>query len=125
MDKAEHIKKARNRLRDRYHEKQAANRALHEQAVQDCESLLLMIIKRFDPIRVYQWGSLLHPAQFREYSDIDLAVEGITSPQAYFDMLAEAQAMTRFPVDIVQMEKILPEFAESIRQYGRVVYERK
>ena len=125
MDKAEHIKKARMRLQARYYKKQAAIKALHEQATKDCESILLMIIRMFEPLRVYQWGSLLRPAQFREYSDIDLAVEGITSPQAYFDMLEEAQAMTRFPVDLVQMEKILPEFADSIRQYGRIVYERK
>ena len=125
MDKSEHIKKARTRLQARYHIKQAAIKALHEQATEDCESILLMIVKLFDPLRVYQWGSLLRPGQFREYSDIDLAVEGIMSPQAYFDMLEEAQAMTRLPIDIVQMEKILPEFADSIRQYGRIVYERK
>jgi len=32
--------------------------------------------------------------------------------------------LTHFPLDIVQIEKIEPEFAQSIRQNGRVVYER-
>jgi len=82
-----------------------------------------MIIRSFKPIRVYQWGSLLNPMNFREYSDIDLAVEGILSAESYFQMVGSAQEMTRFPVDIVQMEKILPEFAERIRREGKTVYE--
>jgi hypothetical protein len=32
--------------------------------------------------------------------------------------------LTRFSLDIVQIEKIEPEFADSIRQSGKVVYER-
>jgi hypothetical protein len=39
-------------------------------------------------------------------------------------LIGKAQAMTDFPVDIVQLEKIEPEFAESIRTDGKLVYER-
>jgi len=67
---------------------------------------------------------LLRPEKFRDYSDIDIAVEGVILPEAYFQMLGKAQAMTDFPVDIVQLEKIEPEFSESIRKGGKVVYER-
>ena len=52
-------------------------------------------------------------------------MEGITSPQAYFDMLRAAQDLSRFPIDIVQMEKIEPEYAEDILRQGRLVYERE
>ncbi len=125
MDTVEHIKKARERLEKRYFLRQAAHRELHGEALKDFKAILAMIIERFQPRRLYQWGSLLEPVKFREYSDIDLAVEGISSPQAYFDMVDAAQSLTRFPVDIVQMEKIEPEFADDIRQHGRLVYERE
>ncbi len=39
-------------------------------------------------------------------------------------MLGEAQSMTPFSLDLVQMEKIAPEYAEDIRHHGKVVYER-
>jgi hypothetical protein len=49
----------------------------------------------------------------------------VVEVEAYFRMVGKAQAMTDFPVDIVQLEKIEPEFAESIRTDGKLVYERK
>ncbi len=67
---------------------------------------------------------MLRPGGFRDYSDIDIAVEGITDPQAFFLMLGDAQALTHFPLDLVQIEKIAPEHAEDIRQQGKIAYER-
>jgi len=37
----------------------------------------------------------------------------------------DAQALRRFPLDIVQLEKIAPEYADDIRQHGKMVYERE
>ena len=88
-----------------------------------------MIIQRIiqigNPAHIYQWGSLLSPKQFREYSDIDIAVEGVLSSDLFFKILAEAERLTSFPVDIVQLEKIEPEFSAEIRASGRLVYERE
>jgi len=98
---------------------------LHTCALSDAAMIIDMIIKEYDPLRVYQWGSLLRPENFRSYSDIDIGVDGITDPEVYFDLLGAAQAMSKFPVDIVQMEKIEPEYVEDIKMYGRLVYERK
>ena len=35
-----------------------------------------------------------------------------------------AESMTEFPLDIVEIEKISPAHADSIRSKGRLVYER-
>jgi predicted nucleotidyltransferase len=121
----EHVRKARQGLVRREEERRSRNRQLHAQAVHDSRAIVDMIVQQFNPDRVYQWGSVLRPERFRDYSDIDIAVEGITQPEAYFDLLGKAQAMTTLPVDIVQLEKVEPEFAESIRTEGRVVYERQ
>ena len=119
------IKEARANLKRRMAKQRAAHLALHARASEDFAAILEMIVQYYRPEKVYQWGSLLRPEQFRDYSDIDIAVEGAMLPEAYFEMLGKAQAMTDFPVDIVQLEKIEPEFSESIRAGGRVVYERE
>jgi len=118
------LRKARASLKRRMVKQRAGNLVLHAKAVSDFQSILKMIVETYAPERVYQWGSLLRPEQFRDYSDIDIAVEGAMTAQAYFELLGKAQAMTDFPVDIVQLEKIEPEFSESIRKEGKVVYER-
>jgi predicted nucleotidyltransferase len=79
---------------------------------------------KYRPVRIYQWGSLLHPERFDENSDIDLATEGITDAETFFNLLGEAMALTGFSLDIVQIEKIEPEFADAIRHSGKVIYER-
>ncbi len=37
---------------------------------------------------------------FTERSDIDIALEGITEAATFFAILAEAERLTRFPMDI-------------------------
>ncbi len=75
-----------------------------------------MIVRDYKPLRIYQWGSLLEDRHFSEISDIDIAVEGITD--------AEAEQLTRFPLDIVAIEHVHPAYAEHIRRRGRIVHER-
>ena len=67
---------------------------------------------------------MLHPERFTVCSDIDIAIEGITDAETYFRLLADAMKHTRIALDIVQIEKIEPEFATLIRQSGKIVYER-
>jgi len=118
------LQKARQRLQERETEAAQRDACLQHRAASDAERIIAMIVRDYEPRRVYQWGSLLRPGAFRAYSDIDIAVEGVTDPEQFFALLGQAQAMTRMPVDIVQMEKIAPEYAEDIRRSGRLVYER-
>jgi predicted nucleotidyltransferase len=98
---------------------------LFETAQSDCRRIVAMIIDKYQPMRLYQWGSLLDKKKFRDYSDIDIAVEGITEPQKVFAMLDEADRMTEFPVDIVTLESIHPLHADSIRNKGKLIYGKK
>ncbi len=97
--------------------------ALWEKARGDCVRIVDMILAKYRPRRLIQWGSLLEAEQFDERSDIDLAVEGITDPAEFFALLGDAMRMTEFRLDIVQMEKIEPEFADLIRMKGKVLHE--
>lgn len=84
----------------------------------------MLIRDTYRPTRILQWGSVINPGLFREYSDIDIAVEGITDAETFFALVAHAEDMTEFPVDIVQLERIEPEFRELLLKKGRIVYER-
>jgi len=99
-------------------------RRLWEQAKQDADRIIAMIVREFRPARIYQWGSIVYPEHFAEYSDIDIAVEGLPGGAAeYFRLLAEAERLTSFPIDIVELEHIEPEFARLIRSQGRLRHE--
>jgi len=95
-----------------------------EQAWRDARAIIALLIAKYRPERIYQWGSLLDRRRFWERSDIDIAVEGILKPSEFFALFGEADQLTSLPVDLVALEKIEPEFAETIRTQGRLVYER-
>jgi len=96
---------------------------LHRQAAGDAERIVRYIIEKYKPKRIIQWGSLLKPEQFRDYSDIDLALEGIPDAETFFRLTGEIEKLTSFPLDVVQWEHLEPEFREVILHKGKVVYE--
>jgi predicted nucleotidyltransferase len=118
------ISKARKNITMRYEAELQRNCQLFYDATRDCATIVRLLEQKYHPYKIYQWGSLLNPARFNEHSDIDLAIEGITNAEIFFSLLGDAMKLTRFSLDIVQIEKIEPEFADSIRQSGKVVYER-
>ena len=111
----------RARLRHRAERRQAALTERLMQARADFDCIVDHIWHRHRVERIWQWGSLLHDRHFSERSDIDIALEGIESAAAYFAILADAEARTDLPVHVVELDKLHPAFAESIRVRGRVV----
>ena len=95
-----------------------------EEARRDCDRIIAAIARDFDPLRIYQWGSLVAPGHFSELSDIDIAVEGITDPALFSALVGKAADMTRFELDIVQIERVHPAYADHIRRRGRIAHER-
>lgn len=98
---------------------------LASEAQRDFSRIKEMLVQRYCPRRIYQWGSLLQPERFGDISDIDVAVEGLDDPLAGLHALDDACQLTRFPVDLVEMERIHPAHARTIREEGRLVYERE
>jgi predicted nucleotidyltransferase len=90
----------------------------------DAQQIISVIADEFRPRRVYQWGSLLDRRHYRSYSDIDIAVEGITDVKVWTQLEARVWDMTDYPLDLVRLERIEPEYAEIIRNKGIIVYER-
>ena len=95
-----------------------------KQAWRDFAAIVAMIVSDYAPEQVYQWGSLLKRRNFRDYSDIDIAVASQIGAEAFFEMYGKAMALTDFPIDIVELAALHPERAETIRRRGRLVYDR-
>jgi predicted nucleotidyltransferase len=93
-----------------------------KQMTADCEKIINHIVTHHSVRRVYQWGSLLDRRRFSEISDIDIALEGVKDYQDFSNILGEAMAMTAFPLDIVELERVGEENARYIRETGRMVY---
>ncbi len=72
--------------------------------------------------KVYLIGSLADEERYTEYSDIDLAVVGL-SPSSYFKALATL--MRRYfsltKIDLIPFEDCGKEFQEKIINYGEVL----
>lgn len=118
------IKKVRANLKKKREIAEKRNHELLQAARADFAGIVEMLIRDYHPRLVYQWGSLLHENEFSEISDIDIAIEADLDPKSFFAMLTRAQSMTTFPLDLVELDKIHPLHAESIRKRGRLIYER-
>lgn len=111
-------------ISEKQRKQSAMDLASWEKAISDNNKIIDMIIRDFNPRRIFQWGSILCKEKWKQYSDIDIALEGITDAESFFHLLGKAMKLTDFPIDIVQIEKIEPEYAEIIKIKGRIVYER-
>jgi len=116
--------KARQFLKKKEKDREKRLNKLYNQACKDFAKIIKKIIQNYNPKRIYQWGSLVNREHFSEISDIDIAIEGITSAKEIFQLYGDIMDMTDFSIDLIQLEKIEPEFSELIKQKGKVVYER-
>lgn len=119
------IEAARRTYRARLAARRAADRDRRDKARQEADSIIAMIVERYEPKRVIQWGSVLGPDdRFTEMSDIDIAVEGVHDPAEWSRLERDVLDASTFPVDLLRVETVLPEHLSVILRRGRVVYER-
>ena len=90
-------------------------------AQRDAENIIAMIIQKYHPQQIIQWGSLLEPKHFSEASDIDLAIVGLDA-LSFMRLLSDAEVMTEFPLDLIQFEQIHPSFQRIILMKGKIIY---
>jgi len=112
-------------LQEKHQKRQNKLHKLFLQAWIDFEKITKLIIEKYNPEKIYQWGSLLNEKYFSEISDIDIALQGIKSSEEFFKILGDSILLTNFPLHIIEVEKIEKIYASDIIQKGRLVYERK
>ena len=81
----------RTSLQRRRTQRERAHHELHQRAAAQARDVVELIGQRYRPRRIIQWGSVLQPERFREFSDIDIAVEGITDPQLFFRLVGDVE----------------------------------
>ena len=118
VDPAQTVAFLRRREADRQHRLDGR----FQTAWEEFHRIVEMISVEFAPRRIWQWGSLLHRPRFSERSDIDIALEGLGSAERLFQIYARAEELSTFPLDIVKLERIEPEYAHLIRTSGRLVH---
>lgn len=120
----EELDRCRKFLQDKLSSRTRTIDESYDRAVADFNRMSAFIIAKYNPKRIWQWGSLLNRKHFSEISDIDIALEGLRSIDEYAAIVADLSSMTTFPVDVVEIERIGSKNAHHIQTYGRLVYER-
>jgi len=119
------INKVKKNIEIKQQEQSEKRKLLFQKAWEDFESIVNHIINKYQPEKIYQWGSLLNYNHFSEISDIDICIEGYIPPKDFFCMLGEIEQMTNFPVHIAEINRIEPVYAKNIKTKGRLVYEKQ
>lgn len=115
---------ARNYQRQKQKKLKAKRFYLWQKATQDCNRITEIIIEKYQPKRIIQWGSLLESKHFSEASDIDLAVEGIESIK-FLQMLGDVENLTNFSLDLIRWENLDSSFQKIILMRGKILYEQR
>ncbi len=118
------VQRAKKHLESRQAERREELELLREQALKDMHRIVEMLIAVYNPRRVYSWGSVHKPGTFSRVSDIDIAVEGLAGPIEGLHAQGDAEELTEFPVDLVELERVHPLHAETIRARGKLLYDR-
>ncbi len=108
----------------RHERRREALRLRLQSAQGDAARIISTIAAEYRPLRIYQWGSLVHTERFSEISDIDIALEGMNCDEKTLAAIRSlADSMTEFHVDLVVMERLDPGRADLIRRFGAVAWE--
>jgi len=109
-------------LQDKQSKIKSKRFSLWKKANSDSLAIIDIIIKKYHPEKIIQWGSILNSKHFSEVSDIDLAIAGVDSI-TFMSLLADAENLTDFSLDLVRWEEVCPPFQNVILMKGKVIYE--
>lgn len=92
---------------------------LAQQAYKDARVIALMLVEKYHVTRVVLFGSLAR-RRFDAESDIDLAVAGLATGEL-FTAMADANALSRFWIDLKPLEELEPHFYTRVLETGDVL----
>lgn len=96
---------------------------LRKEALKASERLKKILTEEFQVKKVVLFGSILEEGCFDEFSDIDIAVEGLPKDE-YFSALAKLMAETSFDIDLKPIEDLSYLLKQRIEK-GRILYEKR
>ena len=111
----------RERDRRRREAQEAAQRRLVNRAQRNADQIISYILENYEPTAIYQAGSLVDSDRFTEISDIDIALRGLT-PEEIEEIGDWAEDKSKFPIDLINLERAEPVHVESVESSGRQVH---
>ena len=83
------------------------------------ERMASVLIEKYKAKEVYLVGSVIIPdKEFSINSDIDLGVSGI-SPEDYYRIWKDIEALSKFKVDLIDLDRCSQEFRQKVLAEGR------
>lgn len=111
----------RERDRRRREAQEAAQRRLVNRAQRIADQVVSHILEHYEPTAIYQAGSLVDSDRFTEISDIDIAVRGL-EPGDIEDIADWAEEKSKFPIDLIDLDRAEAVHVESVESQGRRVH---
>ncbi|MEZ4594514.1 MAG: nucleotidyltransferase domain-containing protein [Chloroflexota bacterium] len=89
-----------------------------QQALIIAKKMVAMLREQYSVSRVILFGSLVESGRFDQFSDIDLAVEGL-DPSLFYQAVSRLQALSQnFQVDLIDLAHCPHAFREAILGEG-------
>lgn len=108
-------------LTAREEQRRDATAELLARARQDFARIVALIVERYQPREVWQWGSLLYPQTFGKDSDIDIGLLGV-AVQDHMAIQRETEGTAYLPLHIARVGKMGPRTRDLIYSWGRRVF---
>jgi predicted nucleotidyltransferase len=108
--------------RERWRQERQAEPARAQRARMTARKVARLLVRRYGARRVVLCGSLAR-GDFRQGSDIDLAVEGVPAARFFEASAAAARAAGEFDVDVVPIESATPRYREWLADEGIVLHD--
>lgn len=96
---------------------------LRKDALRTARNLVDILAREFRVTKVILFGSVVKEKSFDDFSDIDIAVEGLRK-RAYFSALARLMMESQFEIDLKPIEDVSDLLRQRIEK-GLLLYERE
>jgi len=90
----------------------------YERAFLTAKEVATFLRSQYDAYKIYVFGSLSDMDTFNQWSDIDLAVEGIQSNIFYKAVADIIDANHEFEIDLINLNDCKQEIRKSVELYG-------
>lgn len=101
-------------------EKQKLNKC-YEKAWEVAKQIAYLLRQKYGANKVWVFGSLTNKEMFNQWSDIDIAVEGISN-EYYYKAVAEVISFSlEYKIDMVDIFECSPLMQENIKREGILI----
>lgn len=115
--------KDNQRIKNFIKQENKLNKNAYKKVKQNLKEIIKFILQ-WDIKRMYLFGSFLHKNDFYCNSDIDIAVDGISTPE-FSKLWFELGLKFPLKIDLINLDDCDEYFKLAIKKRGKLIYEKK